>query len=165
MLAVADARETVLRHAKRLPAEVAAAGAVTLGRVTAEDVRADLDSPPFPKALMDGYAVRAADAAAAGAELRVVEEVPAGAVPTRPVEPGEAARVFTGAPMPDGADAVVMQEKTEPLPGGRVRVNDPALKPGRNALRRGQEMRAGDVVLPAGTVLTPAAVGLLAAVG
>jgi molybdopterin molybdotransferase len=163
MLDVADARSIVLRAARPL-ATATAPLAEALGRVLAEDVRADLDSPPFTKALMDGYAVRSADCVRA-VELRVVEEVAAGSVPRRAVGPGEAVALFTGAPVPDGADAVVMKERTEPLPGGRVRVTQEGVKPGQNILPRGQEMRAGDVVLPAGTVLTPATVGLLAAVG
>lgn len=165
MLAVADARGVVLRYAKPLPPEVAEVTPAALGRVTAADVRADRDSPPFTKSLMDGYAVRAADVAPGPVELRVIEEVPAGRVPATRVGPGEAVRLFTGAPIPDGADAVVMQEKTQRPAADRVRVDDPGAKPGQNVLPRGREMAAGDVVLPAGTVLTPAAVGLLAAVG
>src|SRR5579883_2120752 len=165
MLTVAEAHGVVLRHAKRLPAEVVPVAPPVLGRVLAEDVRADLDSPPFTKSLMDGYAVRAADVAGGGVELRVVEEVPAGKPPARRVGPGEAVRLFTGAPVPDGADAVVMQEKTERTAADRVRVSDPGARPGQNILPRGREMTAGDVVLPAGTVLTPAAFGLLAGVG
>jgi molybdopterin molybdotransferase len=164
MLEVADARSIVLRAARPLAAEPTPLAAA-LGRVLAADVRADLDSPPFTKALMDGYAVRSADCAAGPAELRVVEEVGAGAVPRLAVGPGEATALYTGAPMPDGADAVVMKERTEPLPGGRVRVTESNVKPGQNVLPRGRELRAGDVALPAGTPLTPAAVGLLAAVG
>jgi molybdopterin molybdotransferase len=164
MLGVDEAREIVLKHAKRLPPAVVTVSPAALGRVVAEDVRADLDSPPFAKALMDGYAVRAADVAPAGAELRVIEEVAAGAVPAKAVGPGQAVRLFTGAPLPAGADAVVMQEKTAAA-GDRVRVTDPGAKPGQHVLPRGQEMRAGDVAVPVGTVLTPAAVGLLAAVG
>ncbi len=164
MLEVADARSIVLRAARPLAAEPTPLAAA-LGRVLAADVRADLDSPPFTKTLMDGYAVRSADCAAGPAELRVVEEVGAGAVPRRAVGPGEATALYTGAPMPDGADAVVMKERTEPLPGGRVRITESSVKPGQNVLPRGRELKAGDVALPAGTVLTPAAVGLLAAVG
>lgn len=164
MLEVAAAREIVLRHAKPLaPAEMPLVPAL-LGRLLAEDVSADLDSPPFAKSLMDGYAVRSADCAGP-VELRIVEEVAAGAVPTRTVRSGETVALFTGAPMPDGADAVVMKERTEPRPDGRVFVNDPGIKPGRNMLERGREMRAGDVVLPTGTPLTPVALGLLASVG
>jgi molybdopterin molybdotransferase len=165
MLEVADARQTVLRYAAPLRPEGASLSPGMLGRVLAEDVRADVDSPPFTKSLMDGYAVRSADLAGGPAELVVIEEVPAGAVPTQAVGPGQATALYTGAPVPDGADAVVMVERTEALPGGRVRVHDPKLAAGRNVLPRGREMAVGEVVLPAGTVLTPAALGLLAAVG
>jgi molybdopterin molybdotransferase len=159
MLEVADARAAVLRAARRLPPTAAALTPAALGRVLAEDVRADLDSPPFTKALMDGYAVRAADAPA---KLRIVREVSAGAGEAAAVGAGEAVRIFTGAPLPDGADAVVRQEDAT-VDGGWVTVG--AVRPGANVLPRGTEMTAGDVVLPAGMVLTPAALGLLAAVG
>jgi molybdopterin molybdotransferase len=162
MLEVADARAVVLRACKPLAAAPTPL-ADALGRVLAEDVRADLDSPPFTKSLMDGYAVRAAD----GSSLRLAAVVAAGDPPGATVGPGEAVRIFTGAPLPDGADAVVMVEKTEPAEpriGEPVRLTEP-VKPGQNVLPRGREMRAGDVVLPAGTAITPAAVGLLAGVG
>ncbi|HET6573511.1 MAG TPA: gephyrin-like molybdotransferase Glp [Fimbriiglobus sp.] len=162
MLEVADARGVVLRACQPLDAAPTPL-AEALGRVLAEDVRADLDSPPFTKALMDGYAVRAAD----GLNLRLTGVVAAGDPPGATVGPGESVRIFTGAPLPDGADAVVMVEKTEPAEpkvGEPVRLTE-AVKPGQNVLPRGREMRAGDVVLPAGTAIAPAAVGLLAGVG
>ena len=106
-----------------------------LGRVLAEDARADADSPPFAKSLRDGYAVRAADCATPGAELQVIAEIAAGAVPTETVGPGECARIFTGAPIPDGADAVVMQEDTQPLDGDRVRITDADGEAGTVGLR------------------------------
>lgn len=158
MLEVADALRTILAVARPGRARPLAE---LLGRVLAEDVRADLDSPPFTKSLMDGYAVRAADCPGT---LRVVGEVAAGTTPTRAVAGGEAVAVFTGAPMPDGADAVVMKERVELLADNRVRVHDP-IAAGRNVLERGREMAAGEVVLPRGTILSPAAVGLLACVG
>ncbi|MBA4065560.1 MAG: molybdenum cofactor biosynthesis protein [Isosphaera sp.] len=165
MLEVADALAEVLSRTRpSAPVEVALSNRV-VGSVLAEGVRAEADSPPFPKSLRDGYAVRAADCAAPNTELRVVAEVAAGAVPSRPVGPGEAVRIFTGGPIPDGADAVVMQEDAEPLDGDRVRITDPRVKPGQWVFARGTEMRAGDVVLPAGTVINPAAVGVLASVG
>jgi molybdopterin molybdotransferase len=136
-----------------------------LGRVLAADARADADSPPFDKSLRDGYAVRAADCAVPNAELKVVAEIAAGAVPTVPITAGEGARIFTGAPMPDGADAVVMQEDTQPLDGDRVRITDVNVKPRQWVFARGTEMRAGDVVLSAGTVINPAALGVMASLG
>src|SRR3712207_24418 len=149
MLEVAAARQTVLRFTARLEPAVTGLTPAALGRVLVEDVRADRACPPFAKAPLDGVALRSADCPGP-AELRVIEEVPAGAVPTKSVGPGEAMAIFTGAPMPDGADAIVMIERTEPLPGGRVRVAV-GVKPGQNVLPRGREMTAGDVVLPAGT--------------
>src|SRR5207244_12686462 len=95
-----------------------------LGQLLAADVRADRDSPPFDKSLRDGYAVRAADCSAANPELRVVAEIPAGVVPTKAIEAGECARIFTGAPIPEGADAVGMQEDTEEIAGGLIWMKD-----------------------------------------
>ena len=135
-----------------------------IGAVVAEDIRADLDSPPFDKALMDGYAVRADDARGR-ASLCVVAEVRAGFAEAASIVSGEAARIFTGAPLPAGADAVVKQEQVEVLPDRTVRLKDPALAPGRNVMPRGAEMRAGEVVIAAGTRLTPALIGLAAGVG
>lgn len=163
MLEVDTAREIVLRHASRL-AQAVVPLSESLGRVVAADVFADRDSPPFDKSMMDGYALRAADISV-GVVLRFVEEIPAGAMPSRPVGPGECSRIFTGAPIPQGADAVVMVERTATLSPNEIRVDEVGLKPGRNVIPRGKEMRAGEVVIPAGTVLTPVALGLLAAVG
>jgi len=165
MLEVADALAEVLKHARPLKTEVAALTSAALGLVLAVDIPADMDSPPFPKSLRDGFAVRAADCASPNAELKVVEEVPAGAMPTKTIGPGEASRIFTGAPMPSGADAVVMQEDTQPLDGGRVRITDSAVKPRQHVFAQGTEMKAGDVVLKAGTVINPACFGVLASVG
>jgi molybdopterin molybdotransferase len=165
MLEVEEALAEVLRHAKPLPQTDTSLGPSTLGRVLAEDVRAENDSPPFDKSLRDGYAVRASDCASLNGELRIVAEIAAGAVPTAPIRPGECARIFTGAPMPEGADAVVMQEDTEPVSDGRVRITDASVKPRQWVFARGTEMRAGDVILPAGTVLNPAALGVLASLG
>lgn len=163
MLEVAEALAAVLEHARPRRAEAVALSPVMLGRVLAADAVADRDSPPFDKSLRDGYAVRSADRAG-NAVLRVIEEVPAGALPTKAVAAGECTRLFTGAPIPDGADAVVMQEDTQ-LVGDRVRIADAGVKPGQWVFPRGREMRAGDVVLAAGTTLNAAAVGVLANLG
>jgi molybdopterin molybdotransferase len=165
MMEVAEALAAVLRHAKPLQPAETSLDATVLGRVLAADVRADADSPPFDKSLRDGYSVRAADCASPNAELRVVAEIAAGAVPTSPIRAGECARIFTGAPIPDGADAVVMQEDTQPLDGGCVRITDSKVKPRQWIFARGTEMRAGDTVLAAGTPLNPAALGVLAGLG
>ncbi len=163
MITPEEALARVLAHTPRLEAvEVPLAEAV--GTVLAEPVASDVDLPPFDKSAMDGYAVRSADLAELPAELAVVEEVPAGAVPTRPVEPGTCSRIMTGAPVPAGADAVVPVEDTEPLGPHRVRVlrlraSQPNLCP------RGEDVRRGERVLETGRVVTPAVVGLLASVG
>lgn len=164
MLEVADALADVLKHAHPLKPEYAALTTAAMGQVLAVDIASDIDSPPFDKALRDGYAVRAADCATAGVELRVIEEVPAGKVPTHSVGPGEAIRIFTGAPIPAGADAVVMQEHTQRI-GDRVRITDPQVQPRQHIYAQGTEMKAGTTVLAAGTVINPAAFGVLASVG
>lgn len=133
-----------------------------LGRVLQADVRSMLDVPPQDNTSMDGYALRCADVPAIGALLPVSQRIPAGVV-GEPLQPGSAARIFTGAQVPVGADAVVMQEQCE-LVGDAVRVNAvPAT--GQWIRRRGEDVRAGDVVLRAGTRLTPQALGLAATVG
>ncbi len=162
MLEVGAALRTVLDHARPL---AALSATPALGRVLGEDLSADLDSPPFAKALMDGYAVRSADLTAGEGTFTVLEEVAAGSLPTRLVTAGNATRIYTGAKLPDGADAVVKQELAVVSPDGRVTLTDPTAKPGRNVMDRGREMRAGEVVLPKGTVLTPAALGLCATIG
>src|SRR5260370_313566 len=111
---------------------------------------------------MDGYAVRSADTASP-TTLTVIEEVAAGHMPTRAVGAGQATRIMTGAPMPDGADAVIPHEKTT-LDGNAVHLLR-AVSAGSFVLPRGREMRSGEVVMAAGTPLTPQAIGLLAAVG
>lgn len=144
-----------------------------LGRVLARDMTSDIDVPPFDSSARDGFAVRAEELATASedapVELRVVERIAAGMAPTRAVGPGEAARIMTGAPVPTGADAIVMAEHATVLEGdggegSLVRLPHPAA-PGEHVRRRGEEVRAGDVVLPAGEVLGPAAIGLLASTG
>jgi len=137
------------------------------GRVLAQDVVSGLTVPPRDNSSMDGYAVRIADCAAFGAELVVAQRIPAGTVGT-PLVAGTVARIFTGAQIPQGADAVVMQEDTTALPEegglGRVRIDVPPAT-GQWIRRAGEDVAAGDVVLVQGTRLTPAALGLAASVG
>ena len=165
MLRVPDAQAAILSHARPLPPETVPLTPAALGLILAEDIITDLDMPPYDKALMDGYAVRAADLPEGRGELAVVEEVTAGQTPRRPLGPGQATRIMTGAPLPAGADAVVMVERTRPLDGERVRVEDKPARPGQNVLPQGQEMRRGETVLAAGAVLRPQEFGLLATVG
>ncbi len=164
MLEVSAALEIVLRFTRPLPAEACWFDGTTIGRVTTEVIAADIDSPPFTKALMDGYALRAGDLRDGKAELMIVDELPAGKTPAVPVRAGEAIRIFTGAVMPEGADAVVMQERCE-RSGATVTVTDSGLTAGRNVLPRGAEMAAGEIVVPAGSRITPALLGLLAGIG
>ena len=140
-----------------------------LGRVLSEDVRSDIDMPPFDKALMDGYALQGADIASASEDtpvtLDVIEEIPAGTVPQKRVECGQAAQIMTGAPVPDGADTVIMVEDTEPqIDAKKVRVLD-TTETGRNIARLGEDVRVNQAVLQANTVIRPPEVGILAAVG
>lgn len=166
MLTVEGALEHVAREARPLDCEsVVAAEAV--GRVLAEDVVSDVNSPPHDKSIVDGYAVRSTDLSACPVTLTVLEEVVAGAVPTRPVAPGTATRIMTGAPVPDGADAIVMVENTEIRAGEPqgVAIDSPPLAAGRNILRRGASLRQGDVVLRSGHLVRPVEIGLLSEVG
>lgn len=138
--------------------------AAALGRVLAAPVVSTLDVPPNDNSSMDGYALRAADAAA-GRPLPVSQRIAAGSVGA-PLEPGTAARIFTGAPIPPGADAVVMQEQCELIPGepSEVDVRAP-VEPGQWIRRRGEDVQRDSTVLAAGTRLTPQALGLAASVG
>ncbi|HMN76906.1 MAG TPA: molybdopterin molybdotransferase MoeA [Burkholderiaceae bacterium] len=133
-----------------------------LGRVLAADVASLLDVPPADNTSMDGYALRAADVPAAGTVLPVSQRIPAGVVGA-PLLPGTAARIFTGAQVPAGADAVVMQEVCEAVDGG-VRI-DAVPKPGQWVRRRGEDVQRGSIVLARGTRLSPQALGLAASVG
>ena len=139
----------------------------SLHRVLAEDVDSPRDMPPWPASSMDGYALRSADTAAAGpgapARLRVAGRVPAGAMAERPLRPGEAFRIFTGAPLPEGADAVIPQEDVTDEAGTLLvprRVGD-----GDFVRPRGEDMKRGDRVLERGRVLSAADIGMLATVG
>jgi len=165
MLSVKEAQAKVLENVRPLRAQPLGLGPAVLGLVLAEDVTADLDMPPYDKSMMDGYAVRVADVALGRAELRVIEEVSAGQTPRLPVEPGQATRIMTGAPLPVGADAVVIVERTKVIDGGTVRIEDKPPSLGQNILRRGREMRVDEVILARGARLRPQELGLLATVG
>src|SRR3954470_20771706 len=115
--------------------------AEALGCVLAEDVGADIDLPPFDKALVDGFAVRSADLEGEDRWVTIGEEGTAGRTPTRPLGPREAAAIMTGAPLPPGADAVVMVERTRSREG-RVHVGEEPVRPDQYRLVRGREMRA-----------------------
>ncbi|UOB04461.1 gephyrin-like molybdotransferase Glp [[Acidovorax] ebreus] len=133
------------------------------GRVLAQAATSPLQVPPNDNSSMDGYAVRCADVPAAGVELPVAQRIPAGAFGV-PLAAGTAARIFTGAPVPEGADAIVMQEDCEALDGDRVRVNAVPAQ-GQWIRRAGEDITRGAEVLAAGTRLTPAELGLAASIG
>ncbi len=164
MLEIAAARQMVLDRAKPLPAEMTALMTSSLGQVLAADVVSDIDSPPFDKSMMDGYAVNTADLPGGFGVLRVSGQISAGDGKPAILHTATAIRIFTGAPIPTGANAVVMQERTT-LHGSDVEVNDPAIRSGTNIIRQAAETKVGDVAVPAGSLLNPAAFGIFAAVG
>ena len=162
MIPLADVQREILGAVAPL-APVTVPVVDALGLVTTRDVIAGEAVPPFANTAMDGYAVRAADTTGAGPEapvrLAVAGELPAGRAPEQPVGEGEAIRIMTGAPMPDGADSVVMVEYTE-RDGDAVRVMHTA-RPGDHVRAAGGDLVAGDLVFPAGTALGPAHLGVL----
>ncbi len=166
MLAVSEALNQILDEVQ-VATPVISALDTALSCVLAADVLSDMDSPPFDKALMDGYAVVASDVGAGDTRLEVVEEITAGVVPQRMVEPGEATRIMTGAPLPEGADAVVKVEETELVDGDprQVRILADSALPGQNLIRRGTSKRAGEVVVEAGSLLRAQELAALAEMG
>jgi molybdopterin molybdotransferase len=148
---------TPLAHKERLPLKTAQ------GRVLAEDVPAALDLPPFTNSAMDGYALRAADTSAGETRLATIGTSWAGKPYDGSVGPGQCVRIFTGAALPEGADAVVMQEDVA-VEGDGIRLAGP-LKPGKNVRQAGEELRRGELALTAGKRLLPAKLALLAAMG
>jgi len=160
MLAVAETVAKVVSGFSRLPAEQVGI-ADSAGRVLAEDVAARTTQPPADVSAMDGYAVRTADVTVVPVSLRRIGVSAAGAGFAGTVGAGEAARIFTGAPVPDGADAIVIQEDTE-TDGDTVTIRE-VPTPGRWIRRAGLDFAAGDVLLRGGQVLTPRHIGLAAA--
>lgn len=156
------ARLTALAAERRLTETEVLPTYAALGRVLAQALVSPLDVPPADNTAMDGYALRAADVVAVGTVLPVSQRIPAGVV-GQPLAVGTAARIFTGAQVPPGADAVVMQEQCEALPGA-VRVNT-VPQAGQWVRRRGEDVTTGAVALAAGTRLTPQALGLAATLG
>ncbi|MEX3809849.1 gephyrin-like molybdotransferase Glp [Paraburkholderia sp. BR13439] len=161
MLATADALAILLDAARAIDGIETLPTLDALNRVLATDVTSPLDVPPMHTSAMDGYAVRIADLAH-GSRLPVSQRIPAGHAPA-PLAPNSAARIFTGATMPAGADAVVMQEQTEVAGDEVTIVHRP--QAGEWITAQGADIRAGSVILPAGTRLTPQALGLAASVG
>lgn len=161
-LTVEEALERILAGVPSMPShEIRLLDA--LGRVLAEDARADRDVPPFTNSAMDGYAVRGADVARAPARLTMVGEVAAGSVPSRGIGPGEAMRIMTGAPLPQGADTIVRVEDTDN--GSEIVTITKETATGLSVRQAGEDLRAGDVVLARGALLRPAEIGVLATMG
>lgn len=172
-ISVDEALDYILQRVTQLDGEQTSIVEV-LGRVLAEDVFSTVDIPPFANSAMDGYAVRAEDVVGASPEspvrLRVIAEVPAGAVPDCSVETGTGVRIMTGAPVPPGSDAVVPFELTSESSGGsewasgEIAIFEP-VRAGDNVREAGEDIRKGRKVLSAGHVLRPPDIGVLAAMG
>lgn len=163
LMAMEDAMASLLRLAEQAP--IRDVVSVTLdeaeGRVLAEPLVAPLDLPPWPNSAMDGYALRHADFHRQ--PLPVSQKVFAGGAPA-PLLPGSCARIFTGAPLPEGADTVEMQENAEVLADGRIRFTE-VMRPGQHVRPQAGEARCGEVVLEAGVRLGPVELGLAATLG
>ena len=164
MMTPAEAARLIVADFRPLPAERRPLRAA-LDAVLAEDVASPIDLPPWDNSAMDGYAVRSADLRESETALEVIETVPAGQFPTKTIAAGQAIRIFTGAPLPQGADTVIRQEDTAPggATNGAVTIRN-ARDVKKNIRRRGEDIKRGTVVLPAGTALGPAQLGVLASI-
>ncbi|WP_370623095.1 gephyrin-like molybdotransferase Glp [Polynucleobacter sp. UK-Kesae-W10] len=165
MLTAQQALDHLLSHAKSVSQAESVPVQAALGRVLAEDVQSLVDVPPLDNTAMDGYAVRVADTSISSSILKIAQRIPAGSVGAQ-LEPGTAARIFTGAPIPAGADAVVMQEDCT-IPEGstdQVQVNVAPVT-GQWIRRRGEDLAAGKVALTSGTFLRPQELGVAASAG
>ena len=160
LVPVDDALARLLGDAMPLPAETIPL-AEAYDRVLAEPLVALRTQPPFDASAMDGYAARGADVAAAAGRLTVIGQAPAGRGFTGTVGPGETVRIFTGAPLPAGADTVVIQENVRNLGDGKVELLEPTAE-GRNVRRKGLDFESGNVLLDKGRLLDAAALSLAA---
>ena len=163
LMTLDDALPALLERAQPLTAHESVATFDADGRVLAQPVVASLQVPPQDNSSMDGYALRCSDVTQPGAVLQVTQRIPAGSQGSA-LGPGQAARIFTGAPIPEGADAVVMQEDTQALAEGTVQVQI-VPTPGQWIRRSGEDITRGSTVLTAGTRLGPAELGLAASLG
>ncbi|MFQ5963969.1 MAG: gephyrin-like molybdotransferase Glp [Candidatus Scalinduaceae bacterium] len=163
MISVDEAVQIVLKKIKTLPPKKVRLDDA-LGLCMAEEIRSDLDMPPFNKSAMDGYAVIAKDIVNVPADLDVIENIRAGYNPKKKVRRGQAAKIMTGSVVPRGADVVVKVEETKSLSETRVRILRKMSK-GNNIAKKGEDMRAGYIVLRRGTKIRPQEVGILATVG
>ena len=166
-ITVRQARETILGTVAPLESEEASLPQAC-HRVLTQDLTAPRSIPPWDNSAMDGFAVQAADVKTASEEspvsLAILEDIPAGKIASKPVEPGSAIRIMTGAPVPKGADAVVPVEWTRPAGENTIEVHRPP-SVAANIRRAGEDVEQGATVLKAGTVLTPAAIGMAASLG
>ena len=159
MLTFDKALETVLDSARPLNTERIDLGCA-LNRILAQDVKADMDIPPFNKSAMDGYACQKADLSN---ELTVIEIIPAGHVPEKNIETNQCSKIMTGAMVPEGADCVIMKEYVETAGGGTIRfVGEETVN---NICQKAEDIKTGDVVLQKGTMLRPQHIAVLASVG
>ena len=164
MISVDTAAKIVTDVIEPLPAKTVPFESA-LGLCLAQDVRSDIDMPPFDRSAMDGYAVIAEDTVRAPIELTVIEDIAAGYMPTIKVMCGQASKIMTGAAVPEGADAVVKVEETEDLSANnRVKILR-AIDRGRNISKMGEDMKVGQVVLHKGMPIRPQEIGILATVG
>ena len=165
MLTAQQAIDHLLSHAQTVTESEEVTTQAALGRILAENVNSLVDVPPLDNTAMDGYAVRTADVNAPGVILRLAQRIPAGSIGTQ-LEPGTAARIFTGAPVPPGADAIVMQEDCT-LPEGQVEQVQINVTPavGQWIRRKGEDLTAGKTALVAGTFLRPQELGVAASAG
>jgi molybdenum cofactor synthesis domain-containing protein len=164
MIPVSEAINIIKEQTRQLPAERVALSDA-LGRVLAEDVMADSDLPPFDRAQMDGYAVRAADTVNVPVRLRIVGEAAAGRGWHQEMRAGEAVRIMTGAPVPAGADSVQKVEVTRELGGSEIVEIDEAAEPGQFIVKRASEIKAGETMLGAGEEVNAAMMAALASFG
>lgn len=162
LLSVNEAQNLVLKHTPTPTKVENVLLSNALNRVLAEDIASDGDSPPFDKSMVDGYAIRSSDIQSGITAFQVIDEVLAGRVSQCEVKAGQAISIMTGAPLPHGADAVVMHEQTT-RDAATIHIALP-VKAGQNILRRAAEMQQGEVVLKAGDLLRAASLGLLASV-
>jgi molybdopterin molybdotransferase len=161
-LKVSEAQHIIIDAVSRMDVETVALEN-SLGRVLAQDIRANRDQPPYDVSAMDGYALRSDDVANAPVTLEVIEDIKAGDMPSKKVLSGQCARIMTGAPVPQGADAVLRVEDTQVVSTGAVQINC-RVKQGNDIRQRGESMRDGEVVLTTGTEIVPGVVGMLAMV-
>ncbi len=169
MLSVQEALALVVEHAGQQPA-VETPLEKSFGLLLAEDVTSDVDSPPFTKSMMDGYAVLAADIKDGQGEVVKVGEIAAGQVPSQKLEAGQTIQIMTGAPVPEGAEAVIMVENSQVVAETSsleevIELKDSNFKPGQNIMPKGRELSKGEIVLKTGHRIGAPEVGLLATVG